>query len=192
MVLGMNWLGVVPLKGQADRKSRLAGCLSPEARWALSERMAAHVLACLRETPGIGRISLLSPDRIAGPGLDWIADQGTGLNAELDRVRADRPDVPLLVIFGDLPLLKSDEIVALIAAAQSAGAAIAPDRHGSGTNAIALADSRPFAFSFGPNSFDLHLEAAGPGCVIVRRPGLAFDVDMPDDLEIARRYGVDM
>jgi 2-phospho-L-lactate guanylyltransferase len=41
-------------------------------------------------------------------------------------------------------------------------------------------------FRFGPGSFDAHLaaaRAAGVPTAVVERPGLAFDLDTPADLE---------
>ena len=67
----------------------------------------------------------------------------------------------------------------------ASGIALAPDRHGTGTNALALALPSSLPLQFGVGSFERHLEAAArlvrsPG--IVRLPGLACDVDEPQDL----------
>jgi 2-phospho-L-lactate guanylyltransferase len=49
----MRWTALIPLKGGAKRKSRLAPCLSPAERAALSDRMVRHVCAVLGEVPSI-------------------------------------------------------------------------------------------------------------------------------------------
>jgi len=59
--------------------------------------------------------------------------------------------------------------------------AIACDRHGIGTNAIAIADGRNFRFAFGWASFARHLTEGGTGCARIVRPGLACDIDTPAD-----------
>jgi 2-phospho-L-lactate guanylyltransferase len=65
---------------------------------------------------------------------------------------------------------------------------IAPDEQEEGTNALALTPPAPDFFRFGPNSFQAHLEMArtrGMTVRVLRRPGLAHDLDTPDEY---RRY----
>ena len=63
------------------------------------------------------------------------------------------------------------------------GVAIAPDKTGRGTNALALRPPDALRFSFGIDSFAKHRAAAGAlPFVVVDRPGLAFDLDTPEDL----------
>lgn len=179
----MSWTAVVPLKQGPDRKTRLAGRLSGAERLALSEAMAAHVLACLKDSPAIARIILLSPVRPLDPALDWRLDAGRGLNAELTALRAELSDGGMLIIHGDLPLLTVADVEALIKAAEAGRLAIAPDAHGTGTNALAIPQPlvRDFAFAFGLNSCALHI-AGTDMAVRIERQGLAIDVDTPDDL----------
>lgn len=181
----MIWTAIVPLKLRALRKSRLSSCMSLQERQTLSDRMAARVLAALDEAGIPARV--LSP--VPWADAVWEPDHGAGLNAELDRVRVALACAPLLVISGDLPLLTAADVHMLLAGAEAQGVAIAPDRHGRGTNAIALCDSRPFAFAFGEGSFARHLAAAQGAATIRDHPGLAFDLDTPADLDDARRLG---
>jgi 2-phospho-L-lactate guanylyltransferase len=180
----MNWTAVVPVKQGADRKSRLAAHLSREERSRLSDWMVVHVLRSLRTAPSIERIVILSTAP-HGDSAEWCPDLGRGMNAELAAMPRTSP---MLVVHGDLPLVTAGDIEALIEAAGQ-GIAIAPDRHGSGTNALAITDDGPFAFAFGADSCRLHLEAAGDRAVIVNRPGLSIDIDTPDDLAFARAAG---
>jgi 2-phospho-L-lactate guanylyltransferase len=108
------------------------------------------------------------------------------LNTGLDEVALTIPE-RLLVIHGDLPLLSAPDISALLDAAESSGAAIAPDRHGQGTNALALWMRPPaYTFAYGPNSFALHQQRLGDTLAVVQRKGLACDVDTPNDLAHAQ------
>ena len=93
----------------------------------------------------------------------------------------------MIVLHADLPALEAADVEALIEAASEAGA-IAPDHRGSGTNALALLNARDFPFCFGPDSFARHC-ALLPGCGTVRRPGLARDIDLPEDLPWAAALG---
>jgi len=53
---------VVPVKGLARAKTRLAGVLSPSARRELVVTMFEEVLEVLRGTPGIGPILVVTAD----------------------------------------------------------------------------------------------------------------------------------
>jgi 2-phospho-L-lactate guanylyltransferase len=183
----MSWTAVLPLKLGVDRKSRLASRLSPEERRLLSDQMAAIVMGCVEASASVDRMILLSPT-VAPGSWEWRRDEGRGLNAELTALRSDLGGTSMLVVHGDLPLLAPDDLDALIAAANN-GCALAPDRHGSGTNALALREGFPLAFAFGENSCDLHRASAGDGAGIVRRPGLMIDVDTPEDLDTAIAAG---
>ncbi len=184
-----RWTAVVPLKLGDERKSRLAARLPLAARVSLSEAMAARVLRCLGELAGLEACLLLAPMMVPGLTASWVRDEGRGLNAELDAVRARHKLGRLLVIHADLPLLQVEDVHALMEAAERAGAAIAPDRHRQGTNALALTpDAAAVRFAFGPQSFARHVQALGSAEVVMRE-GLAFDLDTPDDLDEARRRG---
>ncbi|MEJ7925425.1 2-phospho-L-lactate guanylyltransferase [Sphingobium sp. AN641] len=183
-----QWTALVPMKQGADTKSRLAGAIDLPARVALAHAMVAHVLDCLRDVEAIGDVHLLAPAPEAGLDTAWLADGGAGLNAELARAHATIKG-PLLIIHADLPHLTPADVSALLAAARDAGAAIAPDRHGRGTNALALTGDPPVAFAFGEDSFARHMRLL-PDAAIVRRPGLARDLDTAEDLAEARRAGV--
>lgn len=185
----MNWTAVLPLRQGHDPKTRLAPRLSAPQRIALARAMAGHVLDALSACPRVGRIIMLSPDAAAdGMAGEWRRDEGRGLNAELNALRAALGEPAMLVVHGDLPLLSTQDVVAMIDAAQAHGCALAPDRHGAGTNAVALADGYAMAFAFGPNSLRLH-QAVAPEAALVRRPGLAMDVDTPADLDAALAAG---
>jgi 2-phospho-L-lactate guanylyltransferase len=176
----MSWTALLPFKPPADRKTRLAGLLDPDQRIALSMLLFESVVRTLGECPAIGAIHLLAAAPPAGWQGGWHADRGRGLNAELEAARAAIGPHPLLVLHADLPLLAVPDVETLLDAAARAGRAIAPDRHGAGTNALALHDRRSLRFRFGPESFALH-RAQGPAA-IVARPGLALDIDSPADL----------
>jgi 2-phospho-L-lactate guanylyltransferase len=94
-----------------------------------------------------------------------------------------------LIIHADLPFLNLDDVEALIAGATSTGVAIAPDRHGLGTNAIALMRGVNFDSQFGVESYARH-RLQVYRCEDVRREGTGFDLDTPADLNIICERGV--
>jgi 2-phospho-L-lactate/phosphoenolpyruvate guanylyltransferase len=184
-----GWTAIVPMKSKGQRKTRLEGHVTESGRDQLSEQLFSHVVRTLQDCPQIIRIVVLSGAPPAQLGVDWVVDAGGGLNAELERVRADIGDAAVLIIHADLPLLEAADIGILLALAEKTGIALAPDRIGSGTNAIALKGDRQFELKFGADSFRLHREQATNAGIVSGRPGLALDVDTAADLEEATRRG---
>lgn len=180
----MSWTALIPLKPASAGKTRLAAHLPPEERAALSRSLFEHVAGVLGRVPALSSLILLSEKQPETWQSGWIEDRGRGLNGELEAARFALGAAPLLVIHADLPLLAETDIIELLDAAEQAGCAIAPDRHGTGTNALALRDGRPFEFRFGPDSFRLHRAQAG-NCRTVELQGLGLDLDTPDDLNTA-------
>lgn len=141
----------------------------------------------------ITQVCLVGPsDHGFGERVTLIADHGEGLNAALtsalkDAAQYDQaaPD-QLIVIAGDLPQLESADID-LLARTASGAIAIAPDRHGTGTNALSLpiAAARAFRCQFGPGSYFAHRAEAdrlGYNVETILSDGLAKDIDEPGDL----------
>ena len=117
--------------------------------------------------------------------------RGMGLNEGLEQARFDAlaDDIGTMVILhGDLPNLQATDVETLLNALPadgSPGVSIAPDRAGTGTNALVLRPPGLIHFRFGVGSFARHLaevESAGVPLVAVNRAGLAFDLDTPEDL----------
>jgi 2-phospho-L-lactate/phosphoenolpyruvate guanylyltransferase len=181
---------IIPIKQPENAKVRLAGVLNEAERGDLANAMLRHVVAAAQAAEHVQHVALLGPSRLGlDEGLPLLADPGGGLNPALHSAlthvsgqNADR----LIVLFADLPQLTSHD-VALLATADPDTIAIAPDRHGTGTNALSLPlpAAKGFTFAFGTDSFALHnAEAARLGIAlkVVHSQGLARDVDMPEDL----------
>jgi hypothetical protein len=79
----------------------------------------------------------------------------------------------------------ADDVKALVEKLSPAPCCVvAPDHQEQGTNALALAPAEHDFFRFGPDSFQAHLAAAkarGMKVRILRRPGLAHDLDTPEE-----------
>lgn len=136
----------------------------------------------------------------------------TRLGAAVLRDRAERP-LPLsavvdtaltalaargathaLVLMADLPLLQARDLHELLAQLRSADIAIAPDPQRRGTSALGLRLGLGVRTGFGhPDSLQRHLREAarvGARTHILHNPRLAFDVDSPADLALARGYEI--
>jgi len=183
---------IVPHRGLAAAKTRLAPVLDDAERVALATRLLNRVLRVARQA--CADVVVISPSAaleglVTAAGARLAVQRGMGLNAGLDQARAEALAdgvETLVVLHGDLPNLAAADIDALLAAVEPAGGvAIAPDRAAIGTNGLALRPPEAIGFQFGPGSFAAHREAAeraGVPLIVVERPGLAFDLDTPADL----------
>jgi len=115
-------------------------------------------------------------------GYDIWLDRGLAWNDALAAAAAEVVTTPIVaVISADLPLVQPDEVEELLEATPAQGIAIARALHG-GTNAVSMRPPGLVRPHFGePQSAAVH---AGLGVehVVVDLPGLAFDVDTPEDL----------
>ena len=186
-----GWTAIIPFKPAGTRKTRLATSLTAAQRDTLSETLFRHVAETLRATPKLTRIVLLSSTRQPVWDDEFLPDQARGLNAELHHATHILGPTNLLIIHADLPFVTPEDVSALIAQAEQ-GCAIAPDRHGTGTNALALRDATNFAFAFGANSFHLHIVAAKTRALVVERPGFSLDIDTQADIELAISRGLNV
>ena len=193
----MTAWAIIPIRPEGEGKSRLAAVLSAAERTALAEDMLRHVVAAATQASGIGRIFLVGPMRRAMPGtVDALSDPGTGLNGALAAAmqqlsKTANPPRRVVIIAADLPGLTALDLEMLCAVPEGA-IGIAPDRYGTGTNALSL----PFfaaahlRFKYGGNSAALHAKEAdrlGLAVETIRSPGLEKDIDEPGDLIDAPR-----
>jgi 2-phospho-L-lactate guanylyltransferase len=98
-----------------------------------------------------------------------------------------------LIIAGDLPLVSSESITALLQASHlhERGVTIVPDRRHLGTNALVCTPADAIRMRFGPNSFAEHLRTAqehGLEARVFESGELALDIDEPEDLDAWRGY----
>lgn len=189
-------VAIVPVKGLPDSKSRLGAAVHDSARARLVVATLRLVLAAL-QAPAIVARMVVSPDRdileaarsAGAVGLPQVGGKLDPLNGALEQARdfaLRRRPRAVLVVLGDLPLLTQADIEGMLELAREEPVAvIAPDRHGTGTNALLLRPPDALLFSFGAASCQRHLTAARQRDLVATRyysPGLAFDLDTPADL----------
>ena len=198
----MRTLAILPVKSFGAAKQRLGHLLGGGSRRALARAMFADVLGALRRVPALEEVVVITGDGAA----EWAAraervlvladpvEEGQSAAALIGvRHALSQGFERALMVPADAPLLNPDEVTALLAREQAdeRAAAIVPDRHGVGTNALLLSPPDAFEPSFGPDSLVRHVaaaEAAGIPHSVDELPSLALDVDTPDDLtEVARR-----
>jgi len=185
----MTIWAVIPAKPAEEGKSRLAEVLSPVQRIRLNRQLFRRTLGIVCSVFPPARVLVVSRDSAllgiaAAAGAQALTEHGYDLNQALHQA-ASFPGLTggLLAISTDLPNLTADDLHALLAA--PGAVTIAPDRAGQGTNALLTTPAACIPYRFGENSFALHTaEAARLNITpaIISRPGLAFDLDTPEDL----------
>jgi len=191
----MDVWAVVPVKERDRAKERLARLLPPEMRQSLALAMLEDVLTALASAVGLAGLLVVTVDPAArqlalryGARLveDGARDGHTGAVTATARLLAAEGRGGMLTMPGDIPLVTADEIGQLVAAHRPAPAfTIAPSRDERGSNAIICSPPGAVPLRFGEDSFFPHLQAAeacGIRPTVLRLPGIALDVDTPEDL----------
>jgi 2-phospho-L-lactate/phosphoenolpyruvate guanylyltransferase len=187
-------IAVVPLKAVASAKGRMAPALTPEERALLLHRTFERVVAAARAAAAVAEVLAVVGDAV---GRGWAQDldvrcvdepPGAGLNAAVAAVDALLGARATLVVPADLPLVRGEDLDAVVAALPAPrGVVVAPTADG-GTGALLRVPGGVVPPCFGPRSADAHLAAAmrrRVRSVRLRVPGLALDLDRPSDLAAA-------
>src|SRR5215217_4012328 len=197
----MTLWAIVPVKPLRRGKSRLAGALSEEERTELNQMLLENTLKTFSDLREVEEVLVISRDPHAltiarNYGARTVREDGQPeLNTALKRatvvaqVYATRG---VLVLPADLPLVTREDVQTLIQRAVDPPViVIAPDRHETGTNALLISPSGLIEYDFGENSFQRHCEQvkrAGARLEIVSLPTLGLDLDLPEDLELVRKF----
>ena len=184
----------IPVKDLVNAKQRLVPLLAADERRALAAAMLEDVLTALASSR-IDAVWVVTRDeavsaiahRFGARVVSEAENRGHTAAVAAAQARASAEGVGVFAtIPGDVPCVSAREIDALVAAADASPAVVfAASRSGLGTNGVALAPPETLALRFGEPSFDNHVAAArarGLTPRLLTLPGLALDVDDPDDL----------
>ena len=185
---------LIPVKNLAGAKQRLAAMLDQPARTELAQAMLHDVVATLAAWPRRPACALVTGDPFAIElarqyDLEIIPDRTnpgeTGAIEMATRFCVVRGSDSTLVVPADIPLIQASELDQILAYAPAQGSVLAPAADGRGTNAAFRRPANLFPLRFGNDSFKPHLAAAqatGKPCIVLELPGIALDVDNPEDL----------
>ncbi len=190
----MNATAVLPVKRFAAAKQRLAPGMGASHRAELAAAMLADVLDAIAAARSIERTVVVTSEpravelaTAAGAELVTDPDEGGHSGAALAGIARARElgagCVVLLPI--DCPLLAPRELERLLTGMPERYVGVVPDRHGTGTNALALAPPDAIEPSFGAGSCARHVAAAREAGVpygVEELPSLALDLDTPADV----------
>lgn len=197
----MTLWAIVPVKPLRRGKSRLAGTLTEDERTELNRSLLQNTLKTFADLKEVEEVLVISRDPQALAiarqlGARTVRENGQPeLNTALQRatviaqVYATRG---VLVLPADLPLVTREDVLTLIErAGEPPAVVIAPDRHGTGTNALLISPAGLIEYDFGKDSFQRHCQRAreaGARLEIVDLPTLGLDLDLPEDLELVRKF----
>jgi 2-phospho-L-lactate guanylyltransferase len=187
----MRTIAILAARPPEEGKTRLASTLGDDDRYRLNISMFRHVLNISFEIFGKADLFVVTRSTklrsiAAEYGITNIAESGADLNAAFAQARSVAIGLGahrLITLSSDLPYLETEDLEALLAT--PGDIVIAPDRHGTGTNALMLSPPDAIDFLYGPDSCRRHIDAAlsrGRMANLVSRPGLARDVDLPAEL----------
>ena len=188
----MTTVAVLPIKRFERAKQRLRR----DGRDALAAGMADDVLRALAGARSLDRVLVVTGDDAAKArarehgaavvdeaelaGHSGAAALGVAHAVELGATR-------VLLVPGDCPLLRAEDVDGLLARHPEPGVVVVPDRHGTGTNALLLDPPTAIPPAFGPGSRDRHVRLAREAGLPVQLdevPALLMDVDTLEDLDV--------
>jgi 2-phospho-L-lactate guanylyltransferase len=196
----MGLWAIVPVKPLRRGRSRLSSVLSEDQRTLLNFTMLGNTLKTLSEVPEIEQILVVSRDPSAlALAREYHArtvqeDGQPDINTALQRatvVAQLYSAQEILIVPADLPLLSRKDIQEIIQAGKNPPVVvIAPDRRKNSTNALYMNPAGIIDFSFGPDSFQVHLAQAQEKKInvqICELSTLGLDLDLPEDLDLLKQ-----
>lgn len=203
-----TWNVVIPVKSLDSAKTRFVPA-SDGDRSQLALAFAQDVVAVALVTRIFENVIVVTDDstatavltqqgahcfaepRLKFPGAATSSSNlNTAIRHGVSLSRRLSPDLPVAVITGDLPALRTQELTAVLRAALVHGRAFVPDRTGSGTSLLTVGvgiDPHP---RFGIDSAAAHRASGASDLTRVAGPGVRCDVDVAADLIAALQLGV--
>lgn len=188
-------VALIPVKSLANAKSRLATILPSDHREAIVVAMLLKVLGECALCTEISRICVVTSDdeiaRIARAHDSGVVLEpaDAGLNCAVEaglHAAADLDVQQILILPADIPFLDQPELRRILESSDGHHqSAIVPCRNGRGTNALLIPSNANFTPQFGDGSFQRHfrqLSDLGLAPRALHLPGIAADIDEPDDL----------
>jgi len=184
---------LLPVKGFNDAKQRLVPALDAETRAGLARAMLTDVLNVLARTHVPQRVIIFTAAdevvQMTRPfGFDIVLEKSVdGHSSAVNHMVEELSGTSsrLLCIACDLPRLAPSEIDFALDAV-SEPITLIPSRDWTGTNGVVFIPPARIVMEYGAGSFRRHLSkasAAGHTADVMNLPGMAFDLDTPEDLQ---------
>jgi 2-phospho-L-lactate guanylyltransferase len=184
---------LLPVKDFSNAKQRLASSLDAATRAGLARAMLSDVLSVLANSRTPDRIVVFTASaevtKMAGSFGFGVAIERSvdGHSAAVNQMVAELSATSsrILSIAGDLPRLGPKEIDFVLTSV-SDPITILPSRDWTGTNGIVFIPPARITMEYGEGSFRRHMSkaaASGHTADVLNVPGIAFDIDTPEDLQ---------
>lgn len=201
----MKVSALIPVKGFGNAKQRLGPLLDGADRELFAEVMFRDVLKQVLKAQGLAETFVVTGDA-------KVAEIAKNLGAQLIREKVERGETDavdfarlelkqsgreaVLVIPGDLPLVRSADIEEVLAQIPNGAsfpfALLVPSHDRMGTNALLLAPPDIIKLRFGYDSFSYHMSevsARGLPVRFIENEHIALDIDEPKDLQQFLSFG---
>ena len=201
----MKVSALMPVKGFSNAKQRLNPLLDAADRELFAEVMFRDVLKQVLKARGLAATCVVTGD-------GKVAEIATSLGAQVIREKAEKGETEavdfarlelkqlgreaILVIPGDLPLVRSADIEEVLAQIPNGAAfpfaLLVPSHDRMGTNALLLAPPDIIKLRFGYDSFSYHMSQVSTQGLPVRfieNERIALDIDEPKDLQQFLSFG---
>lgn len=199
----MRGILLIPVKDLSKAKQRLAARLDQAKRSQLAEAMLRDVMLAASGVRSRVDIALVTGDRRAKElaaefGFLVIEDtrnesESAAIEMATNWCEAQGYDMTI-VIPGDIPLARAEELHQVLDASPQEGAVFVPAYDRRGSNCALRRPASIIPLRFGNDSFVPHCEAMrgiGKPLIIVEMPGIALDVDNPHELDLLLARGGD-
>jgi 2-phospho-L-lactate guanylyltransferase len=184
---------LLPVKDFRQAKQRLLSALDSDARAGLARAMLQDVLQVIARARSPHRVVVFTACdeaiEMSKPfGFDIVIEESVdGHSAAVNRMveTLSAGCARIISIAGDLPRLLPSELDFALEAA-SEPITLIPSRDWTGTNGVVFITPSRIAMEYGEGSFRRHLSraaAAGIPSDVMDLPGIAFDIDTPEDLQ---------
>jgi 2-phospho-L-lactate guanylyltransferase len=187
---------LVPVKNLSAAKQRLAALFDQATRTELAQAMLFDVLETLGTWSTRPDVSIVTSDPLAihlAHQFHFSVIPDNANRSQTDAIamatrfcEAEGVDYTL-AIPGDIPLMQSWELEAILRSAPAEGSVLVRAADARGTNAIWRRPAGLFPARFGNDSFEPHhaaAQATGKPCLVLSLPGIALDLDTPADLRV--------
>jgi 2-phospho-L-lactate guanylyltransferase len=191
-------LAIVPVKGLAEAKKRLANYLGPSERKRLVLAMLIDVLSALHRSRMFVEVLVISPDEslareVSRSNSSFVRQSGTGLNSAVHQavqLALDREVSAITTVLADLPLLEPRDVEELVQISRETPRVVLVPSSKGGTNIMLRAPPDVVVTSYGRWSYGKHLRSAqekGVAAYSVSNSRISFDVDTVNDLRTLRQ-----
>ncbi len=196
MTLHMRGILLIPVKTLTNAKQRLGAALDQSHRSELAEAMVRDVMLAASGVRSRVDVALVTGDRRAkelAAEFDFLVIEDTrneSQTAAIEMATAwaeSQGYDTTIVVPGDIPLTRAEELHQVLDAAPEEGAVLVPAYDRRGSNCILRRPAAIIPLRFGNDSFLPHCEAmqrTGKPLIILEMPGIGLDIDNPHELDL--------